>query len=101
MTTLSTLPMQFGVSLDKDGLVFFACLTAAIGLVYLFCRPKFGERSITGNGDYAYQLLPRQLATREEYSKGFLIYFGAMALTGSAAFPDRPKKSGRAWHSTA
>ena len=81
MTTLSTLPMQFGVSLDKDGLVFFACLTAAIGLVYLFCRQKFGERSITGNGDYAYQLLPRQLATREEYSKGFLIYFGAMALT--------------------
>jgi len=87
--------------LDKDGLVFFACLTGAIGLIYLFCRQKFGERSITGNGDYAYQLLPRQLATREEYSKGFLIYFGAMALTVLLLSLIGPKKPGRAWHSAA
>jgi hypothetical protein len=90
MTISSTLPvqldtpnlaMQFGVSLDASSILFFLCLTAAIGLVYLFCRQKFAERSVTGNDDYVYQLLPRQLATREEYSRGFLIYFGAMSFT--------------------
>jgi uncharacterized protein (DUF2384 family) len=81
MDTLSTIPQQVGVSFDHDSLLFFACLIAALGLVYLFCSQKFDERSITGNDDYVYQLLPRQLATRREYSKGFLIYFGSMALT--------------------
>ena len=61
------------------GFLFFACLAAGISLVYLFCLKKFAERSVTENSDYIYQLLPKQLATREEYSKGFLIYFGSMA----------------------
>lgn len=78
---MTTQPMQFGVPLDQSSLVFFACLTAAFGLVYLFCRQKFDEPSVTGSDDYVYQLLPRQLATREEYSKGFLTYFGTMVLT--------------------
>ncbi|HEX8167378.1 MAG TPA: hypothetical protein VF601_16540 [Beijerinckiaceae bacterium] len=73
------LPMQFGVPLDQSSPLFFACLLAAIGLVYLFGRQKFDERSFTGNDDYVYQFLPRQLATGEEYSRGFLIYFGTMA----------------------
>lgn len=74
------LPMQFGVPLDQSSLIFFACLIAAIGLVYFFCRKNFGER-ISGNSDYVYQLLPRHLATKEEYSKGFMVYFGTMAVT--------------------
>src|ERR1700759_5208330 len=82
MNPLSSQPLiQFGVPLDQSSLVFFGCLAAAIGLVYLFCRQKFGERLVTENEDYVYQLLPRQLATREEYSRGFLIYFGTMVLT--------------------
>jgi hypothetical protein len=47
--------------------------------VYLFCRQKFQERIVTESRDYIYQLLPRQLATSEEYFRGFLIYFGTMA----------------------
>jgi len=79
---LSSLPfMQFGVPLDATSLLFFGCLAAAIGLVYLFCRQKFAERLIIENEDYVYQLLPRQLATREEYSRGFLIYFQTMVFT--------------------
>lgn len=80
MPEQQTLPMQFGVPLDRSSLLFFGCLIAAIGLVYLSCRQKFNDR-ITGNGDYVYQLLPRQLATGEEYTKGFMIYFGTMALS--------------------
>jgi uncharacterized protein (DUF2384 family) len=78
-----TLPMQFGVSLDDPWsfILFVASLTAAFGVVYLFCRQKFDERSSTGTDDYANQLLPRQLATHEEYSKGFLVYFGTMVAT--------------------
>jgi hypothetical protein len=76
-----SLPMQFGVSLNSNSILFFLCLTAAIGLVYLFGTKKFAERSIIANDDFIYQLLPRQLATREEYSRGFLIYFGTMAFT--------------------
>src|SRR5215469_6671763 len=79
---LSSLPfMQFGVPLDASSLLFFCCLAAAIGLVYLFCRQKFAERLVIENEDYVYQLLPRQLATREEYARGFLIYFQTMVFT--------------------
>jgi hypothetical protein len=83
MATASTAPLPADVSqaLPADFVanpVFFLCLIAAIGLVYLFCRQKFNERSNAGNGDYVYQLLPSQLATPQEYNKGFLTYFGAM-----------------------
>ena len=74
-----SLPMNIGVPLDQLSILFFASLAAAIWLVYLFCQQKFSERNVSGSSDYIYQLLPRQLATHEEYSKGFLIYFGSMA----------------------
>jgi hypothetical protein len=74
-----SLPMNIGVPLDELSFLFFGSLGVAIWLVYLSCRPRFAERSVTGSSDYIYQLLPRQLATHEEYSKGFLIYFGSMA----------------------
>ena len=74
------LPMNIGVPLDQLSILFFLSLAVAIWLVYLFCKQKFSERNVTGSSDYIYQLLPRQLATHEEYSKGFLIYFGSMAL---------------------
>lgn len=80
-TQTSDSVIQFGVPLDASAPLFFGCLAAGIGLVYLFCRQKFGERLVTENKDYVYQLMPRQLATRDEYSKGFMIYFGTMAFT--------------------
>ena len=85
MTEPSTLPtntqMQFGVPLDENSLYFFASLFAAIGLVYLFCSRNFAERIVSEDDDFAYQLLPRQLATPQEYLKGFLIYFMTMVST--------------------
>lgn len=74
------LPMKLGVPLDEMSVLFFASVGAAIWLVYVFCQHKFAERSVTRQGDFIYQLLPRQLATREEYSQGFLIYFGSMTV---------------------
>jgi hypothetical protein len=73
---------QFGVPLDQASVYFFLCLCAAIALVFLFCKKKFDEPSVEANeDDFAYQLLPRYLATKQEYSRGFLIYFGSMAFT--------------------
>ena len=74
-----SLPMQFGVPLSQLSFLFFGCLGVAIWLIYAFCQKRFAERSVTESSDWIYQLLPRQLATREEYSKGFLIYFGTLA----------------------
>jgi hypothetical protein len=80
-TAAPNLPMKFGIPFDDpfSFLVFLLCLVFGIGLVYLFCKKKFAERSGTETVDYADQLLPPHLATREEYTKGFLIYFGLMA----------------------
>ena len=69
-----SLDMQFGVPLSQLSFLFFGCLGVAIWLVYAFCQKRFAERSVTESSDWIYQLLPRQLATREEYSKGFLIW---------------------------
>jgi len=60
------------------GPLFIVGATVAMALLYLFCRKKFDERSVTGNSDYVYQLLPSELATRQEYNKGFLTYFGTI-----------------------
>ena len=77
---MPTLPMKIGVPLDELSVLFFASLGFAIWLVYVFCQRKFAERGVAASGDFIYQLLPRQLATREEYSHGFVIYFGSMAV---------------------
>src|SRR5215204_1607962 len=84
VTTPPTAAMQFaGIPLDdlRSLALFIACLAAALGLVYLFCQKKFGEPSSSGSDDLVDQMLPRYLATREEYSKGFLTYFATMAAT--------------------
>jgi Protein of unknown function (DUF2384) len=72
-----------GIPLDDRGtlLTFIACLAAALALVYLFCQKKFAEPSSMGSSDYVDQMMPRYLATKQEYSKGFLMYFGTMAAT--------------------
>jgi hypothetical protein len=77
---MSDFYLRIGVPLDAPSPLFFGSLAAAIWLVYLFCERKFAERIFTGSNDYIYQLLPQHLATKEEYFRGFLIYFGTMAL---------------------
>lgn len=72
---MPTLPMNIEISP-----LFIACLSVSIWLVYVFCQRKFAERNVTESGDFIYQLLPRQLATQQEYSHGFVIYFGSMAV---------------------
>jgi hypothetical protein len=76
-----SLPWEIGVPLDKLSLVFFSSLAMAIWFVYVSCQKRFAERSVTESSDYIYQLLPRQLATHEEYFRGLMIYFGSMAAT--------------------
>ncbi len=77
---MPTLPMNIGVPLDEMSPLFFGCLGVASWLVYVFCQNKFAERSVTESSDFIYQLLPRQLATRQEYSHGFFIYCGSMVV---------------------
>jgi hypothetical protein len=74
-----SLPMHIGVPLDQLSFLFFGSLGVAIWLLYLYCEQQFAKRLVTENSDYIYQLLPRQLATDQEYSRGFLIYFMSMA----------------------
>jgi hypothetical protein len=79
---MPTLPMNIEPTLPMNvemSPLFLACLGVSIWLVYVFCQRTFAERSVTESGDFIYQLLPRQLATRQEYSHGFIIYFGSMA----------------------
>lgn len=77
---MPTLAMKIGVPLDEMSVLFFASLGLSIWLVYIFCQHKFAERNFAASGDFIYQLLPQQLATREEYSHGFNIYFSSMAV---------------------
>lgn len=59
--------------------LFYLCLAASVLLVLLFCIKKFDERSNTASDDYVYQLMPSQLATAQEYRRGFFIYFFGLA----------------------
>ena len=78
MTTPSTQETPLSFSFDENSLIYVVSLALSIGLIYLFCRRNFGERISVGNDDYVSQLLPRQLATPEEYTRGFLIYLATM-----------------------
>jgi len=57
LQTTPKLPMQLGLPFDDlwSFVLFIACLSAAIGLVYLFCRQKFAERISAGTDDYPQQ----------------------------------------------
>jgi hypothetical protein len=58
---------------------FLVCLTASLGIVFLFCRQNFGFHiSDPVPNDITTQLLPSHLATKNEYHKGFFIYFASM-----------------------
>lgn len=76
----SSNPMQFGPSLeDPSAFYFYFFLIAAMIIVVMFCRTQFQQFSVEeNNDDYVAPLLPRYLATPEEYSKGFFIYAGTM-----------------------
>ena len=75
--------IQLGVPLDeRSSIYFFLCLGAAIFIVLLYAMKKFEESSIDAKEDAFFaQLLPRYLATREEYSKALVWYIGTLILT--------------------
>jgi hypothetical protein len=75
--------IQLGVPLDEhSSIYFFLCLGAAIFIVLLYAMKKFEESSIDAKEDAFFaQLLPRYLATREEYSKALVWYIGTLILT--------------------
>ena len=75
--------IQLGVPLDeRSSIYFFLCLGAAIFIVLLYAMKKFEESSIDAKEDAFFaQLLPRYLATREEYSKALVLYIGTLILT--------------------
>jgi hypothetical protein len=69
---------------DPNSVYFYLFLVAAMVLVVLFCCKKFQEFSVEESSqDYVSPLLPRFLASRDEYVTGLLIYGGAMVLAVS------------------
>src|SRR5262245_26009436 len=72
--------IQFGVPIDHGSVSFFAFLAVAVIIVYVFCKKKFAEPSRKQTDDFVYSLLPEQLATPEEYRRGFKNYLLVMIL---------------------
>jgi hypothetical protein len=59
---------------------FLGCLALALVVVLLFSMTKFNESTIAkDDDDLISQLLPRYLATSEQYSAALMIYLGAMS----------------------
>ena len=86
---------------------FLGCLGLAIVVVFLFSMTKFNESTIAkDDDDLISQLLPRYLATSEQYSRALLIYLGAIsasvialsllgpriAAMGGGVLPDAPRE---------
>jgi hypothetical protein len=68
----------FGLSLPLDPTTF-VCIALGIVIVALFSMTKFGESTVkVEKDDFIAQLLPRYLATREEYSRALLGYIVSM-----------------------
>jgi hypothetical protein len=68
---------QFEYSYDWG---FLGCLVLAIVVVFLFSMTKFNESTIAKDeDDLISQLLPRYLATSEQYSRALMIYLAAMS----------------------
>src|SRR5262245_34103132 len=58
---------------------FFGALAVATAIVFLVSRQKFNESTMEKKPEnFVAQLLPRHLATKEEYSNGLLTYLAAM-----------------------
>jgi hypothetical protein len=75
--------IQLGVPLDESSSIyFFLCLGAAILIVLLFAMKKFEESTLDATEDeFFVQLLPRYLATRQEYSRALVWYVVTLILT--------------------
>src|SRR5215831_18077657 len=59
--------------------IAFVCVALGISIVALFSYTKFGESTVKAEeDDFIAQLLPRYLATHEEYSRALLGYMISM-----------------------
>ncbi len=79
MAENSTPVVQVGGLFAQMDAPFLVCLAASLGIVFLFCRRNFGEAVADKvPNDITTHLLPGHLATRNEYLKGFAVYFALM-----------------------
>src|SRR5438093_2449165 len=76
-----TLPINLDNPFSKENLYFFGCLGVALFVVVLFGRGKFGESTVAPNkDDFISQLLPRYLATPEEYFRAQVFYLASLSV---------------------
>ena len=77
-------PIDFTNFWSADNFYFFVCLALALIVVFLFGMQKFAETSVERNEeDFTTQLLPKYLATPQEYSRALMFYLGTLvALVG-------------------
>jgi len=69
---------EFGLAFPVDQ-TSVVCLAFGIGIVALVAMKKFEESTIEkGEDDFIAQLLPKYLATREQYSRALIRYVGSM-----------------------
>jgi hypothetical protein len=62
-------------------LAFLGSLALAVAVVFFFSVSKFGESTMEQRpDDYVSQLLPKYLATPEEYSRALIVYVTTMSL---------------------
>ena len=77
---MSTQPeTRLGILDQVSNPYFLLCLLLAVVVVFLSAKQKFGEATAERrDDDYIAQLLPKYLATREEYSGALIWYIATM-----------------------
>ena len=76
MTSPTTPEFGFALPLDPVSVV---CLALGILIIALYSMKKFEESTVEkSEDDFIAQLLPKYLATREEYSRALIRYMGSM-----------------------
>ena len=69
---------EFGLALPLDA-TSIVCLSLGVVIVALHCMKKFEETTVEkSEDDFIAQLLPKYLASREEYSRALVRYMGSM-----------------------
>jgi hypothetical protein len=81
MSSESPIVLAYGNFEYKTSIEFVVALLVAMMVVLLFSIRKFGESTMPRDeGDLVTQLLPKHLATREQYSRAHMLYVTLMAL---------------------
>src|SRR5215216_3359318 len=75
------LPIDFDKLGSPEHLYFFLCLALALFVVFIFGMKKFGESTVErSEDDFITQLLPKYLATPDEYSRALMFYLATLSV---------------------